>query len=844
MKMTRFLIIIFSLIAFDNAFAQVTIKGKVIDAHSQEAVPFANIYLPENPTAGTSADFDGIYELTLPESPDSLAVSALGYDVMVMPYNGGAEMNFKLAGAAVNLKEVVVKAPGKREDPAYALLKKVIANKNINNIEKLPAYTCEVYNKIEMDLVNVSDEFKNMKLNRPFKFVFDYIDSTSEELPFLPLFLAETMSDIYVKRAPKAKKEIIKASKVVGGLENESVSRLLGVMDRSLNVYDNWIAIVGKDFISPIADNGAGYYRYYLVDSNFIDNKWCYQIQYFPKIASVNAFEGDFWIHDSTYAVKRMNMQLFGEKHFNYIERLSFVQNFTHVNDSVWMPEKDYITVTTNSVTEPFFGKLTKKMNENAPSVQGKRTSSFRKYSFSRDSVENGLNQETTLAADALKKDEEFWGTNRHNELSQSEANAYFLIDTIKNLPVIETWERAMQVLFAGYWIEDYFEIGNMYTFYSANPVEGSRFKFGGISGEKFSEKLLIGAYGAYGLKDKTWKYGGRFLYLFNNLPRQSLRGSYVNDLFLSPNLGSDLSAASDGILSTYLFRRQDVPFKILDVEQWKLTYHHEWELGFSFKLGIANQEFTPKFNFAFYPSNQNQESVTSYINTEVSVEARFAYREKFVSGTFYRASLGSAWPIVALRYNRGLKDFLSGDLDFHKLEMNIRDKVKMGFLGYTRVDLTGGKVWGRVPYLNMHLPKGNEGIFLNTRGFNLMNEYTFAADKYLMVIADHHFDGLFLQMIPIFKKWRWRSVANFRAFMGDMTAENRLANELNLYENTVEGEAVRLRVPNKKPYMEFGAGIENIFRFFRVEAVWKLSYFDLEDTPKWGIRMNMQVSL
>jgi hypothetical protein len=818
----------------------VTLTGKVLDAHSKEPIPFANVYVQSNPTDGTSADFDGLFTLNIDYQPDMIEVSALGYDNLTWKFDGKTTLEFELVPASFNLNEIVVKG-SRKEDPAYVLFKKVVENKPINDHEKVKAYGVEVYNKLELDLVDISEKFKNMRINKPFNFVFEYVDSTTEEKPFLPLFIAETLSDYYFTDDPKKEKEHIKASKIVGDFENESVSKLLGIAEQKFNIYDNWIPIVGKKFASPISNRGTNFYRYYLVDSNFIDNKWCYQIQYFPKHGGINAFTGDFWVHDTTYAIKHIRLQILDETHLNYIEKLSIVQYFGHVGDSIWMPEKDFITISTSKITEPLTGGLMKKLNEHAPGAQAKKTTTYRTYEFDKALVEQKIDSEIEVAKDASKKDDEFWEVNRHEELSESETTAYFLIDTIKNLPIVEKWQDILYAVYEGYVLVGPVDIGNIYTLYSNNQIEGHSFKFGVRTSENLSKKYWLGGYLAYGLRDRRWKHGLNFMYMIEVSPRQNITANYWNDYFTSPYLRQDFSFSEDGFLSSHIFRRNDILYKLLSIRSFDASYYKEWKVGLSFKVDFASRSTAPQFNFKYNIGKENPK--TSYALSEASLTARFAYKEKFINGDFYRTSLGSPWPIFSLKYSKGLKNVFEGDLDYHKLEFRLEEKLKWGMWGYTNFNLLAGKMWGRMPYLNMFIPQGNESFFMNMSGFNLINEFTFATDQFIMTTFDHHFDGLILQILPLFKKWRLRSVANFRMLYGDMSLQNRIANELNLYEFTSEDDPVRIKIPNKEPYMEVSYGVENIFRLLRVDVVYKLNYHS-DVAPSWGIRTNLHFKL
>jgi Family of unknown function (DUF5686)/CarboxypepD_reg-like domain len=818
---------------------QVTLTGVILDKHSKEPVPFANFYLQSNPTKGVSGDFDGNFEITFPTAPDILEVSALGYETYVLKYEGKNVLKIELEASALNLAEVVVTTKG--EDPAYGIMRQVIKNKPKNDLKNFEVYSCEVYNKMEVDLINISEEFKNLKLNRPFDFVFDHIDSTSEEEPFLPLFVSEALSDFFFQKNPKRQNEQIKALKVAGDYENESVGQLLGVAEAQFNAYDNWVDLVSKKFAGPVSDNGTNFYRYYLIDTAFIDNKWCYQIQYFPKHKGLNTFYGDIWVHDSTFAIKKIKLQLLSEVHLNFIEKLSIIQEYQFFNDSIWVPKKEYITVTSTTVTAPFVPQVFKKLRENAPGVQAKRNTTYKDFKFDPLVVEQGLAQEIKVLPDAFKKGEAYWAERRHVELVASEKTAYFLIDTIKELPVIDLWEKITTTLFTGYVAGKYIEVGNVYEFLSSNDIEGFRTKFGFATSTGISKKFLAGAYGAYGWQDKEWKYAADFVYFFRKNPRRTIGFGYIKDYSPTPNFTPFFSLSGEGVGTSYFLRR-NIPFKLLDVEHLAVNYFYEWKMGLSARITLSNENINPLFNFDYVTDGET--SITDYENTEASVEFRYAYDELYLVGNYGRTSLGSKYPVVSFKYTKGFKDILDSDLDFNAFELTITDKFRWGAIGYTRMRLTAGQILGNVPYTNMFIPVGNEGFIMNLSGFNSIAEYTFAMDRFAQINLDHHFEGFILGVVPLFRKMRLRSVANFRAIIGDMSDSNRTKNAANLFENTTDDDAVRIRIPNREPFMEASVGIENIFRFFRFDAIWRLNYNGDVPGNRFGIRGSIHFAL
>ncbi|MFM1931097.1 MAG: hypothetical protein RL226_400, partial [Bacteroidota bacterium] len=355
-----FVILLYCLLHAATAYAQKTVvKGRVTDAVTGEGMPFVNI-LFVGTKSGTNTDLDGYYTLETYYASDSLRASFIGYTPSTKKVKRDAvqTINFALSQTSVQLEAAVIK-PTEEENPAHPIVRGILRNKDINNREKLEAYEYELYNKVEFDLNNITEEFRNRKIWRSFDFVFDNIDSTEEKI-YLPVFMTESMSNFYYRKNPKTSKEIIRATKV-SGVENSSVSQFLGDMYQNVNIYDNNIVVFGKSFVSPISNSGFAFYRYYLMDSAYIDNKWCYQIKFQPKRKQELTFDGEFWVNDTTYAIKIVEATIAKDANINYIHNLKVRQEYNEVENEVWMLTKDQLTIDFNLTdkTMGFYGRKT-----------------------------------------------------------------------------------------------------------------------------------------------------------------------------------------------------------------------------------------------------------------------------------------------------------------------------------------------------------------------------------------------------------------------------------------------------------------------------------------------------
>ncbi len=475
--------------------AQITrISGKVTDALTGEPIPFASVIFKKT-SIGVNTNIDGLYTLETDTPGDSLTVQFLGYLPVTLPVkkNQTQTINFLLKANKVDLKEAVIYAG---ENPANIIIKKVIANRDNNNYDKLQSYSFETYNKLEFDLTNITEKFKNRKIFKPFSFIFDNIDSTTtNEKPFLPVFITESLSDRYHSNNPKDKREIIKASKV-SGVENETVTQFLGDMYQNINIYDNFMDVFGKKFVSPISSIGLLYYKYYLLDSLYIGDNYCYKLKFKPRRPEDLTFTGEIFIHDSTWAVKKVNMRISNKANINFVEDCAVVKEYEFVDHTMWMLTKDLLVIE--------FAARDKGLG-----LIGRKSTSYKNFQLNKPIPREFLKgaQDIVVEEGALDKDENFWNASRHDSLSAREKKIYAMVDTIKSLPAYKTYVDIITLFVTGYKTAGIFDFGPYFTLFSFNEIEGYRFRVGGKTNYDFSKKLKLEGFVAYGTKDETFKY-------------------------------------------------------------------------------------------------------------------------------------------------------------------------------------------------------------------------------------------------------------------------------------------------------------------------------------------------
>ena len=324
------------------------IKGNVIDAETNEPVPYTNIGF-QHSLVGTISEADGSFYLSTTKASDTLLVSSVGYALIRLPVKIGKEQTFdiRLVPTAINIEAVVV-TPG--ENPAFRILRNIIDNKKKNDPSRLSAYQYNAYTKLRLDLNNVGDGLKNQWFMKDFAFVFDYMDSSEVfNKNYLPLLISETVSKVYYARNPPVNREVIEAFKI-SGVDNKTVSQYTGRMYQQLNIYDNFIIFFDPGFVSPIADIGRLYYKYYLEDSAYIDGRFCYKISFKPKRKQERTFHGFLWVADTSYAIKKFQLRVSKDVNLNLLKDMVATYEYNQVNDTTWFLTSEDVVIDFNVI--------------------------------------------------------------------------------------------------------------------------------------------------------------------------------------------------------------------------------------------------------------------------------------------------------------------------------------------------------------------------------------------------------------------------------------------------------------------------------------------------------------
>jgi hypothetical protein len=523
-----------------SVFAQTKISGYVFDEQNVP-VAYANVFF-KGSTEGTITDENGKFYLESSNTWEIVNVSFLGYETLeiMLTKKVNYDLKFILKEGASQLNEVVI-VTGKQskkesENPAITILKKIWERKRKNGLRQFDQYQYTKYEKVEFDLNTIDSSLIKSKLFKGMEFVFDQVDTSKVTgKTYLPIFINESSSIVYGDNKINKEKNDLKGNKNSGFSNNQVIIDFVGDLYSEFDIYDNYLKFFDKSFVSPISTTGINTYNYVLSDSAYIDNKWCYNILYYPRRKNELTFKGDFWVNDSTFAIKEISMQASKSANINWVKDIYIEQEFEVLNDSVFLIKRDYM-----------MSDFSFKKKEEARGVYGKRTTLFDNYQFNIPKGDKFYSKEVySYNEDVYNRDDEFWEINRLESLNQDEKGVYKMLDTLKTVKKFKTLYNLGGILASGYveFPSINFDYGPIFATFGNNDVEGVRLRTGGRTYFGQNDLWRLEGYTAYGFKDDKFKYGISGKWLLDKKNRLIISAGNRRDV---EQIGANLTSSSD----------------------------------------------------------------------------------------------------------------------------------------------------------------------------------------------------------------------------------------------------------------------------------------------------------
>lgn len=848
-------ILILLLLILAQAAGAQTITGVVVEESTGDTIPFPSVQYKKEKIA-TSGNAYGRFSIKRLNG-EKLTFSAVGYQeltILIGP-NTPSEMKITLKTDTKQLKGVTVKTKrskySRKNNPAVELMKRVIAAKKRTDLANHDYYQFNKYQKITFAINDIKPtELENEKLKKK-KWLINQIETCPyNNKLILPLSVDETVTRNIYRKDPKTEKSIImgQSSSGVNDLieTGDILNNVLKDVFTDVDLYDDQIRLLQYPFTSPIGKDAISFYRFYIVDTVYVDRDKCFHLQFLPNNQQDFGFRGEIWIlADSTLHVKRCNLTLPKKSDVNFVDNLQIIQEYTR------LPEGDWALTTDDMFVEMSIAKfLTKAIVI--------RTTRMSDYAF--DELPDKLFKGKTKVlheSNAMMRDEAFWDKYRSVELTKSESSMDAFINNLSQ-------QKAFKYIIFGVraFIENFVEtgsqnhpskvdIGPINTMISSNFIDGVRTRISAQTTANLNPHWFLSGYYARGWDSRKNYYKGELTYSFNKkeylpreFPKRTLTFTSTYDV-CSPS-DKFMHTDKDNVFTALKWTKVE---KMMFYNRQQLSFEREEEWGFRTTISLKAEENEACGDLFFKPlSMVGMEDAMigqgKFRTTEARIELRYAPGETFINTKQRRLPVNLDAPVFTLSHTTGIKGFLGGDYDYNFTEASIYKRLWLNSWGKIDILAKGGIQWNKVPFPLLIMPAANLSYIISDETFNLINNMEFLNDRYASLDISWDLNGKIFNRIPLLKKLKWREWLGIKCLWGTLTDKNNPTLAANA------GDGMLMKFPegsyimdSKRPYIELIAGIHNIFKIIHIQYVHRLNYNHLPTATKNGVRLMMRLT-
>ena len=849
MKVFRklYFVVVLLLVSTLQLMAQQKITGRVIDEDGF-AVSYASVQYRGHKIA-VSSDSQG--KFSIEKHPGwVLTVSALSYKSQTISVN--EKMDFievKLKDDSHKLNEVVVKTKrgkySRKDNPAVELMRRVIAAKKKTDLGNHDYYQYDKYQKITLALNDLKKEQLEGKFFSKRQYLLDQVETSPYNGKLtLPVSIDETVSQHIYRKDPKTEKDIIK------GQQNNGIGQVIQtgeILNTALkdaftdvDIYDDYVRLLQYPFPSPIGRTGISFYHYYIEDTVYVERDLCYHLQFIPANSQDFGFRGELYVlADSSLHVKKCNLYMPHNTDVNYVKNMKIEQEYTRLDNGEWVLSKDDMIAElhVNSVLQDLLvvrnTRLTDYAFDELPKILFKGKAKVRHD------------------MDAMNRDEAYWNKYRQVDLTKSESSMDSFIHRMENSKGFKYIIFFVKALMENY-VEigggtdgkkSKFDLGPVNTYISKNFVDGIRLRLAGRTMAALNPHFFWDGYAAYGTKSNDWYTGNIFTYSLNKkknspfeFPMRNLTFEVARDV-TSPS-DENLLHNKDNFFMTFRAATQDEMFLY---HRQKLAFTYETDWGFRFNTSLRFQSNRTVGNLHYYHLDGTE--VKKIRMTDLNVGINYNPGVTYVNTKQQRLPINLDSPEIGLSHTMGFRGFMGGQYHSNITKLSIYKRQWLGSWGYLDFHAIGQAQWNKVPFPMLILPPINLSYFEQETTISLMKDWEFLNDRQVFWALSWDMNGKLLNRIPLIKKLKWREWFAIKGVWGHLTDKNNPYLEKNQGDGRLFKFPKNSHVMNDTPYWECVAGVHNIFKFFSVEYVRRLTYLNNNNIDKWGIRFGFMMS-
>lgn len=825
-----------------------TIKGVVVDEETGDTIPKTGVQY-KNSNISTACDKNGFFTIER-RNDEYLTFSAVGYktlSILIGP-NTPSEMRITLKSETKRLNEVTIKAKrgkySRKNNPAVELMKRVIAAKKRTDLSNHDYYQFNKYQKLTFAINDISPaQLENEKTQKK-QWLINQIEVCQyNNKLILPLSVDETVTQNLFRKDPKNEKTIVLGQNTTGVNDLIQTGDVLNTVIKDVftdvDIYDDQIRLLQYPFTSPIGKDAIDFYRFYIVDTLYVDNDECYHLQFVPNNQQDFGFRGELWVlTDTTLHVKKCKLTLPKKTDVNFTDNLSILQEYTKLPNGEWALTTDDMIVEMSVVK--FMTKFIVI-----------RTTRMSNYAFNKI-PDREFKGKAKIKYDPNSKmrDDDFWATNRMVHLTNGESSMSSFITGLSNTKGFKYILFGLKALienFAETGKKSYVDIGPINTMISTNFIDGLRTRLSAQTTANLSPHFFLSGYYARGWKSHKDYYKGQLTYSFNKkeympweFPKRTITFTSTYDV-CSPS-DKFMPTDKDNVFTAFKWTEVD---KMMFYNRQELAFEYEQYWGLKTTVKLKTEENEACGSLYFKPlATYGGASVNRIRTTEASFQLRYSPGETYVNTKQRRLRVNFDPPVFTISHTVGVKGVLGGDYDYNLTEASIYKRFWLNSWGKLDVSVKGGVQWNKVPFPLLIMPAANLSYIVEDETFNLINNMEFLNDRYASLDVSWDLNGKLFNRIPLIKKLKWREWLGIRCLWGTLTDKNNPTLERNA------GDPVLMQFPEgsyimdpKRPYIELVAGIHNIFKLLHVEYIHRLNYNNLPTATKNGVRIMIRLT-
>jgi hypothetical protein len=284
------------------------------------------------------------------------------------------------------------------------------------------------------------------------------------------------------------------------------------------------------------------------------------------------------------------------------------------------------------------------------------------------------------------------------------------------------------------------------------NNIDGYRHTLGSSIDKRWSKEkqLHVGGEIGYGLTNKNIRGHIETKFMYNPVKFSRVRLRYANEYTMISNTASIASTLS--------------PSNFAENIGYGIGHEQEWLNGFFVRAHLDYDQYGPFTGqtleelWDLFPKFSEAQDFEPFQEMVLSIDARITFKQQYELHKYKKVITGSRYPVLSIKYNKGIKPFLSSDVNYDYLELSTQYAFKLFKMGTTRTQFAAGRFLNdrEVRLSGLKYIRGSDNWYFSNplRTAQLLQSQGYQTAKgFAQAGIMHHFNGAILGKVPVIKR-------------------------------------------------------------------------------------------